>query len=670
MKKNNSLEGGVLVIENEWIPLKDGRRLAARIWLPSIDSLKPVPAILEYLPYRKRDGTAMRDDSTYPVFARAGYAGVRVDLSGTGESDGEFDDEYSQQEHNDGLEVIDWIARQEWCDGNIGMMGISWGGFNSLQIAARRPDALKAVIAIGTTVDRYNDDIHYKNGCLLSSNFSWSTTMLCFASRAPDPDLVGKSWRETWKHRLLTQPFPLEHWLTHQTRDSYWQHGSICEDFNAITIPSLVISGWTDGYVNAPPSMAANNRGYSRAINGPWGHLYPHYALPEPRLDFHAEAVQWWDRWLKGIENSADDLPAYRAFISEGIEPGADRTRETGRWVAEQEWPSENIRLHQLYPSSKHSLQQSSPSADSLSICSPQDCGTACGEFFPMQLNAEMAGDQRHDDAGSMMFETDVLAKSIDVLGRPLMKLRVAIDKSLGNLAVRLNDVHPNGSIHRVSWGVLNLAHRRSNENPEYMLANHEELIQISLNHCGYRFRKGHRIRLSISTAYWPMVLPPPEKVTATVAFGDSTYLTLPVRAGDDSAQVSEPADKDPLPSYPRHMEPDSKRSVTRDLEENLTHYRVSQDTGDIEVTPHGMRMQHTHEQCYSIDPDQPLSATEHGVYVSILKRGEWRVRTVCESHLRCDTENYYLSASVVAWENEKMVNKRSWEKVIPRVFT
>jgi len=180
------------VIENEWITLADGRRLAARIWIPKNAKKTPVPAILEYLPYRKRDDTAQRDEGTYPAFAEAGYAGVRVDISGTGESDGDYDDEYSPRELADACEVIEWIAKQSWCDGNLGMMGISWGGFNSLQVAALRPAALKAIISIGSTVDRYNDDIHYKNGCLLYSNFAWSSVMLCYASRPPDPELVGK----------------------------------------------------------------------------------------------------------------------------------------------------------------------------------------------------------------------------------------------------------------------------------------------------------------------------------------------------------------------------------------------------------------------------------------------------------------------------------------------
>ena len=572
--------------DNVFIPLRDGRRLAARVWLPDNAADSPVPAILEYLPYRKRDGTARRDDSTYPIFANAGYAGVRVDIAGTGESDGEFDDEYSERELSDGVEVINWIAEQDWCSGSVGMMGISWGGFNSLQIAAMQPRPLKAVIAIGTTVDRYNDDIHYKNGCLLSANFSWSSTMLCFASRPPDPLIAGRSWRKMWRNRLKTQPFPLETWLNHQRRDTYWKHGSVKEDYNDIKIPSLVISGWADGYINAPPAMVAGCKSFSRAINGPWGHLYPHFASPRPRLDFHAEALQWWDRWLKGVENNADNLPAYRAYISEGVVAGGDREREPGRWVAEKRWPSKNIRMHNLYPSPNRRLQQSAPAANQISICSPQDCGTACGEFFPLKADAEMSVDQRQDDAGSLVFETDVLARSIDILGRPVVKLELSVDKPLANIAIRLVDVQQNGSAHRVSWGVLNLAHRRSNEEPVPMKPGRTERVQVVLDQCGYRFLKGHRIRLAISTAYWPMVLPPPEAATATVSFGEATYLSLPVRQSSDSIQLAEPIDPNPLPDYQYHLDPESRREVIKDLHSGMTQYRSMEDTGEVEIPP------------------------------------------------------------------------------------
>ena len=165
-------------IANQWIVLADGTRLAARIWLPTDAEQRPVPAILEYLPYRKRDGTHVRDALTHPHLAGHGYACVRVDMRGNGESDGLMLDEYTKQELDDAVEVIAWLAGQAWCSGAVGMMGISWGGFNALQVAALRPPALKAIITLCSTDDRYSDDIHYKGGCLLAR--TWAGPRPCW----------------------------------------------------------------------------------------------------------------------------------------------------------------------------------------------------------------------------------------------------------------------------------------------------------------------------------------------------------------------------------------------------------------------------------------------------------------------------------------------------------
>ena len=167
-------------IEHLIIPLRGGTKLAARVWLPEDAEQDPVPAILEYLPYRKRDGTYERDALTHPYFAGHGYAGVRVDLRGCGESDGLLFDEYAPQEQDDALEVIAWLAAQPWCSGAVGMIGISWGGFNGLQVAARRPPALKAVVTICSTDDRYRDDVHYMGGALLHGDLGLGLILLWF----------------------------------------------------------------------------------------------------------------------------------------------------------------------------------------------------------------------------------------------------------------------------------------------------------------------------------------------------------------------------------------------------------------------------------------------------------------------------------------------------------
>lgn len=655
------------ILENEWITLSDGRRLSARIWLPDSTGKKPAPAILEYLPYRKRDGTAQRDDSTYPHFAAAGYVGVRVDISGTGESDGDWDDEYSPRELADGCEVIEWIAAQDWCDGNIGMMGISWGGFNSLQIAAMQPEALKAVISIGTTVDRYNDDIHYKGGCLLHSNFSWSSTMLCYASRPPDPELVGDGWRETWLHRLNTQPLPLDNWLKHQRKDDYWKHGSISENYADIKIPALVISGWADGYINAPPAAATHIEN-AKAINGPWIHKYPHIALPGPRMDFIKEAINWWDKWLKGNDNGVEKLPDYRAYILEEAKPLLRHDTAAGRWIAENEMPASDSRMRNYYLAPSRQLLDIPGRTRLKTLSSPQDCGTACGEFFTVRPDGEMPADQRRDDSGSLVFDSGKLHQPIEILGRPRLRLKVAIDKPLGNIAVRINDIHPNGDVTRVSWGVLNLAHRNGNEDPQPMIPGKSEAVEIELNECGYRFMRGHKMRVAISTSYWPMVMPPPEKVIATIRLGPDALITLPVRGGVDVYEMDQPKDKNPLVEYPQVTDGLHRRWVERNFQTGESHYRIIDDSGEIEVPGHSMRTRYRHDERWTIDSSDPLSHRSLSRYICWMQRGDWSVRTESESEMRCDADHFYIKATVRAYEGEELINQRDWDEIaIPR---
>jgi len=225
-------------IENTWIPLADGTRLAARIWLPLASDSQPFPALLEYIPYRKNDGTAVRDAIRHPYLAGHGYACVRVDMRGSGESDGILYDEYLKQEQDDCLEVMAWIAAQPWCNGSLGMFGKSWGGFNALQVAARRPPQLKALITIGFTDDRYHDDVHYMGGCVLASQMlPWAAVMFGYNAQPPDPRWVGERWREMWLDRLDKTPPFAEAWLAHQRRDAFWKHGSVREDYAAIEVP-------------------------------------------------------------------------------------------------------------------------------------------------------------------------------------------------------------------------------------------------------------------------------------------------------------------------------------------------------------------------------------------------------------------------------------------------
>src|SRR5882757_9468502 len=239
-------------IRDTWIPMPDGTRLAARIWLPVDGEVDPVPGILELLPYRKSDGTALRDARNAPYFAGHGYAVVRVDIRGTGNSTGVITDEYTETELADGVACIAWIAAQSWCTGKVGIMGISWGGFNGLQIAALRPPELHAVLSLCSTDDRYADDVHYWGGALLADyQLPWATTMLAYNARPPEPQVWGEEWLPRWLDRLAATPAFIEEWMRHQRRDEFWRHGTVCEDPAAIQCPVYLVGGWADAYRDA-----------------------------------------------------------------------------------------------------------------------------------------------------------------------------------------------------------------------------------------------------------------------------------------------------------------------------------------------------------------------------------------------------------------------------------
>ena len=228
-----------------------------------------------------------------------------------------MEDEYTPSELSDGVAVIQWIAEQPWCSGKVGIVGISWGGFNALQLAALAPEPLAAVVTVCSTDDRYADDIHFKGGCLLNDNLTWSQQMLSYSSRPPDPEIVGERWRDLWLHRLENLPLLAANWLRHQRRDAYWKHGSICESFAAVRAPVLAVGGWADAYSNAVPRLVAGMGGRCRGIVGPWEHRYPHLAEVGEPADFLAEALRWWDRWLKGNRERRGDGPG-----AAGLRPG------------------------------------------------------------------------------------------------------------------------------------------------------------------------------------------------------------------------------------------------------------------------------------------------------------------------------------------------------------
>ena len=397
-------------IPNEWIPLSDGCRLAARIRLPADAEQNPVPAILEYIPYRKNDLTAERDERTHTYMAGHGYACVRVDLRGSGDSDGILHDEYLRQEQDDGIEVLRWIADQPWCTGAVGMIGISWGGFNGLQIAALQPPELKAIISVCSTDDRYADDVHHMGGCLLGDNLSWASTMFSHNACPPDPALVGERWKSMWMDRLDQSGLWLAEWMKHQRRNGFWKHGSVCEDYGAIRCPVMAVSGWADGYSNAVLRLLSNLEVPRKGLIGPWSHLYPHMGHPGPAIGFLQEAIRWFDTWLKGNETGIMEEPMLRVWMQDSVPPTTDYKIRPGRWVGETGWPGKNISTKVFYLGFTW-LDPEKKGGESigLSVQSPLSVGLFAGKWCSYAAPPDLPHDQRDEDGGALVFDSDTL---------------------------------------------------------------------------------------------------------------------------------------------------------------------------------------------------------------------------------------------------------------------
>jgi len=674
MKVVDSFPHTVCVIENCWIPMSDGCQLAARIWLPADAETTPVPAILEYIPYRKRDFTRARDEPMHHYFAGHGYAAVRVDLRGSGDSDGFLLDEYLQQEHDDALEVIRWIAQQPWCTGAVGMMGKSWGGFNSLQVAARRALELKAIITVCSTDDRYLDDVHYMGGCLLNENLTWGSVLMSYNAYPPDPEIVGERWRTMWRERLERAVFFPEVWLEHTRRDAYWKHGSVREDYGAITCPVYAIGGWADAYSNAIPRLLAGLKCPRKGLIGPWAHLYPHDGVPGPAIGFLQEALRWWDHWLKDTDTGMMVEPMLRVWMQESVPPKPFYKHRPGRWIAETQWPSPRITLQRHWLDMDR-LSNAAPTIKSqLDFRSPQTTGVDAGEWCGFGAPGEASLDQRGDDGCSLTFDSAPLRDRMEILGSPMVTLEVATDQPVAIIAVRLNDVAPGGASTRVTYGLLNLTHRDSHEHPQPWEPGKRYLINMTLNDVAYAFPPRHKLRVAISTSYWPIAWPAPLAVTASLFTGES-FLDLPVRpsdAGDLALRPFEPPERAAAETTELRPAP-LQRIVERDRTTNETIYTVSSGGGDLDggkltrIKAIGLEVGHAMLKHFRIGEEDPEMAQAEVIQKTRFRRSAWKTSVETRTRFSSNSDDFVLEAELTAYEDDELFFTRTWTRRIKR---
>jgi putative CocE/NonD family hydrolase len=651
------------VEETVWIELADGCRLAARLWLPGEE---PVPAILEYLPYRRRDRHRGDDAILHPAFAAAaaGYAAIRVDMRGSGDSDGLMQNEYTAQEWADAVEVIAWIARQPWCSGEVGMIGLSWSGFNALQIAALAPPALKAIVTTCASDDRYADDMHYMGGALLNDNLQYGATLFTWLATPPDPEIVGERWRDMWLARLAASEPPAARWMRHSDRDAYWQSGSVAEDYGQIKAAVLAVGGWADGYVNAVLRLLSHLPGPRKGLIGPWGHAYPHVATPGPGVDFIGYVVRWWDHWLKGRDSGLMEEPMLTAWMQESEPPRAYYLKRRGRWIAERVWPSPAV-ADRLWHFTERGLAEKGE-AFTRATRSPATIGLASGEWCPYGWGPDMPTDQREDDAGSLCFDGAALDRPLQILGNATLAVDLACDRVEGLLAVRLNDIAPDGSARRITYGLLNLQHRDGHGHAVALRPGERYRVVVRLKAVGYEVPPGHRLRVALSTAYWPLAMPGPVAATLTV-YGGEFLLPLRKAEGVTPPVLGESWSPPPLQAevvVPRER---GRIRVERAGEDGRTTVHVVRSLGAIRIADVDLELQALGSERYSILPDDPASARSQTERHAGFKRGAWHATVVTRTVLKPEGDNWRFLADLDAYEGGVRVFARSWDVNIPR---
>jgi putative CocE/NonD family hydrolase len=571
----------VRILRSLRIPMRDGVVLAADLYLPDPDGslsadlpATPMPVVMDYIPYRKDevDPAAMPH---YLELPRHGYAVARVDIRGTGSSEGHAIDEYVEQEQLDGYDTIEWLAAQPWSDGHVNMLGISYGGFTALQVATLQPPHLTSIIPVDFTDDRYTDDCHYRGGLLrMYYDLAWyGSRMIAWNAMPPDPASGGPDAERVWQRHLdENEPYYLA-WLRHQVDGPYWRQGSVAAMADRIVCPAFLIGGWRDGYPNPPIRLFERLSGPKKLLVGPWDHRYPNVAVPGPRIDHLREVVRWLDHWCRGVDDGLMSEPPVVVFMQEAgpLDPG--RTETPGDWRAEGSWPPVGASELSLRLASDGGLVAADDEAGGADdggadrlVYDPTVGET--GGLWSGGVPFGLPGDQRPDEARSLVYTTPPLAEDLAILGRPRAIVHVTSTASVIGVAVSLSDVASDGASTLVAKGMLNVTRRHSLTDPEALEPGEPAELAIEIDTTGWRFTAGHRVRVAIAAADWPNVWPTPEAGSLDVWRGPGrpSRLILPVVPlhGPVAAPDFAPS---PFPGRPAATAtPTPTWTVTRDL--------------------------------------------------------------------------------------------------------
>lgn len=657
--------------ESLFLRQPDGVRLHALLFLPtSVRRGQKVPGTLITEPYRGTpDGGRGRD---LDVLARAGYAALYLNVRGSGTSEGVPTDEYAVDEHQDTARVIDWLSRQPWSNGNIGMYGTSYSAFNSVWVAAAvKPPALKAIFVRAGTDNRYTDDVHYPGGTMVMVNNAWALGMLTSNATpgAPDFDMHSKASMDRWN----TPPW-LQVFLRNQLDGPHWWHGSLWPDYSRLTTPTLISGGYLDKYQNFVPRIMRNSPAPAKGILGPWHHAM---TWPGPVLDWDALRTRWFDHWLKGVDTGIMREPKVSFYMPSWMRQSF-RYRDPipGEWRHLDEWPETVFTPgHRLYfrpeparpvaeavqadpaPGEGGALSDVSGDASALRLTYHPGRGGADQSFGPTSSNGYYGIDSREEDPYGLCFDTPPLTEPLELLGFARARLFVSATAPVANWVVRLHDVAPDGTSYLITRGFLNGTHRRSHTHPEPLISGEVYEILVELMCTGYRFSPGHRVRVIVTNADFPVIWPSPYRMTTTLFTGGDrpSHIDLPVLPRLTYRDGSLPVLGQTLAEAGRTEFQDSVRSYTMTRDYSAGRVTARYDLGRQVI------------ECKVNEADPGEAELTVEANVRNTARDGRVIETLARGRLASTVDLFKLDMEVTLVENGRMVRTRRWQDDIPR---
>jgi hypothetical protein len=651
-------------VREAWIPMPDGVKLAATLYVPRAHRRgERFAAVLEYLPYRKDEQHTHTPVHEY--FARRGFVSAQVDIRGTGRSEGQLiPREYSETEQRDGEAVIAWLASQPWANGSVGMFGISWGGFNSLQMAMRNPPALKAIIAIDATDALFREDVHFIDGMMHVDEYEMNVDMLMSMSRAPDFPTDEKSLRE----RFDATPWILGY-KAEPRNGAFWD--APVKGLERIRIPVYLIGGMLDGYRDAVPRMVEHLKSPVRALLGPWNHSEPHDAVPGPASEWRDLAVEWWGQWLRGEHTVAMQRPALSVYVNHAYPPDASLTEIPGEWRAEAGWPPAGARTETFYLGARHELSRVPGFAARHQLAyRPAAIQEAGGPDFWF---GDLWGDQRSVDAYSLQYDSEPLTDALTLLGRPRVCITVSASAPTAHWFARLSDVAPDGTSTLVAGAGLAGAQRDSDRAPTPLEPGRDYPLCIDLHLNSWVFPPGHRLHVAVSNALWPMIWPTPYPMTTTLAVGEATRSRLELPVVPDRGAFPPPV------FAPPEGAADAPREASLNVSSNVPglKWTVSRDpaAGTAEVEWRGGSSSDfawghedvTEKMVFTADDRHPERSAVHGEAETLVTLPGRVLRWRGILDVTSDLEQFHVRYRRELYENGALTRARDWSRDVAR---